>query len=282
MQIRQWARMALLLLLGVGLMTGSALSQSSSQQGQTTTISFSNVCSQQTVVINQIMLTDGRSLDITLQEIVLEPGQSTELTKQLSFTPTRMGLGGTVGDRQFSFTIDPLPLNETFSPDEAQGCLQILVEASGGGTQVPPERDKPIAQGDSLQSVLNTLQLNGIQSHRVEGSQANPKLSDLNDPMFLRAIPASSFQLVWVSSGAGQLRSVITWDNPAVDLDLIVFGNAGACFQLNGPGILSELCDRPAEAGHGPIGGPVAGNVFAVLVINWTGQMQPYVLSLSQ
>lgn len=280
MRVRSWVRLAALLLLGLGLVAGSAMSQSSSQ-GQTTTITFENVCTQQTVVINQIMLTDGRSLDITLQAITLQPGQSTEVEKQLSFTPTRMGLGGTVGGRQFSFTVDPLPINQTFSPDEVQGCLQINVDAPGGGTQVPPERDKPIGQGDSLQTVLNTLSLNGLQSHRVEGSQANPKLNDLNDPMFLRAIPGSSFQLVWVSSGAGQLRSTITWDNPAVDLDLIVFGNAGACFQLNGPGILAELCDRAAEAGHGPIGGPVAGNVFAVLIINWTAQMQPYVLSLS-
>jgi len=280
MRIRSMARLAVLLLLSVGLVAGSALSQSG-RQGQTTTITFTNVCSQQTVVVDQIMLTDGRSLDVTIQEIVLEPGQSSELEKQLNFTPTRMGLGGNINGQEFSFTIDPLPLNDEFTPQEAQGCLEILVEAPGGGTQIPPERDKPIAQGDNLQTVLNTLSLNGIQSHRVEGSQASPKLNDLNDPMFLRAIPGSSFQLVWVSSGAGQLRSVITWDNPSVDLDLIVFGNAGACFQLNGPGILSELCDRAAEAGHGPIGGPVAGNVFAVLIINWSGQMQPYVLSLS-
>ena len=280
MQLRRFAKLAILLVLGIGLVAGSALSQSS-QQEQPTTITFTNVCSQQTVVINQVMLTDGRSLDVTLQEFRLSPGQSTELEKQLSFTPTRMGLGGRVGEQQFSFTIDPLPLNETFTPNGAQGCLQINVDAPGGGTQVPPETEKPVQTGDNLQTVLNTLQLNGIQSHRVEGSQANPKLTDLTDPMFLRAIPASSFQLVWVSSSVGQLRSTINWDNPAVDLDLIVFGNAGACFQLNGPGILSELCDRPAEPGHGPIGGPVNGNVFAVLIINWSGQMQPYVLSLS-
>lgn len=274
------ARLAVLLLLSVGLVAGSALSQST-QQDQTTTVTLENVCSQPTVVINQIMLTDGRSLDVTLREITLEPGQSTQVTKDLSFTPTRLGLGGTINGQEFSFTVDPLPLNETFNPDPAQGCLQILVEAPGGGAEVPPERDKPIAEGDNLQTVLNTLQLNDIESDRVEGSQEDPKLSDLNDPMFLRAIPGSSFQLVWVSSGAGQLRSAVTWDNPSVDLDLIVFGNAGACFQLNGPGILSELCDRSAEAGHGPVGGPVAGNVFAVLIINWSSQMQPYVLSLS-
>ena len=280
MQARGWLRLSVLLLLGIGLVAGSALSQSS-RQSQTTTVAFTNVCSQQTIVINQVMLTDGRSLDITLQEITLEPGQSSELSKDLSFTPTRLGLGGTINGQEFSFTVDPLPLNETFSPNQAQGCLEINVEAPGGGAQIPPERDKPIAQGDNLQTVLNTLSLNGIQSHRVEGSQSNPKLNDLNDPMFLRAIPGSSFQLVWVSSGAGQLRSVVTWDNPSVDLDLIVFGNAGACFQLNGPGILSELCDRAAGTAHGPIGGPVAGNVFAVLIVNWTSQMQPYVLSLS-
>ncbi len=280
MQARRWLGLTVLLLLGIGLVAGSGLSQSS-RQGQTTTVAFTNVCSQQTIVINQVMLTDGRSLDITLQEITLEPGQSSDLSKDLSFTPTRLGLGGSINGQAFSFTIDPLPLNETFNPNQAQGCLEINVEAPGGGARIPPERDKPIAQGDSLQTVLNTLQLNGIQSHRVEGSRSSPKLRDLNDPMFLRAIPASSFQLIWVSSGAGQLRSVITWDNPSVDLDLIVFGNAGFCFQLNGPGDLAELCDRSAGPAHGPVGGPVAGNVFAVLVINWTGQMQPYVLSLS-
>jgi len=280
MKARRWLRLGVLVLLGIGLTAGGALSQSP-QQAETTTVTFENVCSEGTVLINEIVLTDGRNLDVTLQEITLEPGQTSALSKDLSFTPTRLGLGGTIDGQEFSFTIDPLPLNEAFNPEEAQGCLEITVEAPGDGAEIPTERDKPIAEGDNLQTVLNTLQLNGIAQAKVEGSQSNPKIADVGSPTLVRGVPASSFQLLWVGSSAGQLRSAITWDNPSVDLDLIVFGNAGACFQLNAPGNLAELCDRPAGPQHGPTGGPVAGNVFAVLVINWSSQIQSYTLSLS-
>lgn len=278
MRLKTVLTFGVVIALGFVLVSGGALTQQS--QGQKTTISFTNVCQDRQVTITQIVLTDGRSIDISFTQLSLAPGQTQKVEKNLRFRPTRMGLGGAIDGQEFSLTIDPLPLNQTFTPEGAGGCLQILVEISGA--QQPPTGEKPIAPGQNLQQVLNTLQARGIRADRIEGSQTSPKLGDVADPMLLRAIPGASLQLLWVSSGTGTLRSVITWDSPSVDLDLIVFGiPGGACFQLNGPGILSELCDRPADALHGPLGGPVAGVVFAVLIINWSGTPQPYVLSLS-
>lgn len=277
MQLRKLFVVGLIVAFSLGLIAGIGQTQGSQDQ-QEVAVSFTNVCEQRLLSIQQVVLSDGASTDITLASLEIRPGQTRTLTKQIGFTPTRIAVGGFIGDQQFSFTVESIPLNRPFRPNAADGCVEILVEASA---QTPPSTDKPISPGQSLQQVQQALQNQGIQTHRVEGSRSNPKLGNVNDPLFLRAIPGGSFQIVWVSSGAGTLRGAITWDDPSVDLDLLVFGSGGVCLQLNGPGVLSELCDRPAEPGHGPVGGPVAGTTFAVLIINWSGTPQPYVLSLS-
>ncbi|MBI1730030.1 hypothetical protein HY229_04450 [Candidatus Acetothermia bacterium] len=149
--------------------------------------------------------------------------------------------------------------------------MNAIVKTTNSGGSRPGE--KPVAEGQSVDQVLAALGASGVMV-KQDGSQTSPKLNNVADPMFLREIDAFSAQVIWVTSGAGTLRSVITWDNPSVDLDLIVIGTGG-CFQLAPPGQLAEVCDRAPFA-------PVPGFVFAVIIINWSGANQAFVLSLSQ
>ena len=258
-------------LVGLGLVSGGALTQSQTVEVQLT---FRNVCEQSTLTIQQIALTAGRSLDLSIVLIQLGPGESAQFERRLSFVPTRLTVSGQLDGRTFSVEFEPLPTERPVRDQgEVGGCLEVFAVIEGGETQPPPPSpgQKPIVEGQSLQQVLVALQAQGFQI-RQEGSEANPKLRDLSDPMFLRAIPAFNVQVLWVSA-PGTLRAVISWDNPAVDLDLLVFG-FGACFQLTPPGVLAELCDRAPSA-------PVPGVVFAVVIINWSPLPQAYVLSLS-
>jgi len=259
---------SLILLLGLGLVSSS--SGASADQQVEVTISFTNVCESATLTIQQIVLSAGKSIDITFTSLPVRPGETVDFTRQLAFTPQRLGLSGTLDGQPFSVAFEPLPVGTPVRDQgEVGGCLEVLVTLSGGPEEQPGK--KPISEGQSLQQVLQLLQLRGV-SIRTEGSQTKPKLSDVSDPMLLRAIPGFSAQLIWVSS-PGTLRSVIAWDDPSVDLDLLVFG-FGACFQLTPPGVLAEVCDRAPF-------GPVPGTIFAVLVINWSPVPQAYVLSLS-
>lgn len=200
---------------------------------------------------------------VTFSAIVITTG---------SLTPTKLTIDGVFKDQRFTFEITPFMLGTTYtsSPNIAGGCLQAKVtqEGSTGGQTGKGS----IASGQSLDQVLAGLASSGLPV-KEDGSQTSPKLNNVADPMFLRSIGAFSAQVIWVTSGTGTLRSVITWDNPSVDLDLIVFG-FGACFQLTPPGTLAEICDRAPDA-------PVSGVVFAVIIINWSTANQAFVLSLS-
>ncbi len=264
--------------LGLGLFPAvTALTQG--QQSTTVTLTFTNVCEVR-MALTQIVLRSGLSVHVSIQRIELPTNQPVERTFQLQFTPQQLALVGEMGGQGFKAEIDPLPYNQAIRVEETDGCLQVLATLAGQQPPTTPSPTppgpgaKPIAPGMDLNQVLAALQARGVPV-RQEGSQSKPKLGDVSDPMLLRAIPGFSAQLVWVSA-PGSLRSVIAWDNPAVDLDLIVFGffPFGFCFQLTPPGVLAELCDRPPF-------GPVAGTVFAVLVINWSPTPQAYVLSLS-
>lgn len=269
--VRRISIVGLGVLVGLGLVSGGALTQSQTVEVQLT---FRNVCEQPTLTIQQIALTAGRSLDLSLVNITIPPGGSARFERRIGFVPARLTLSGQIDGRTFSVEFEPLPTDKPArDPGAAGGCLEVFAVIEGGGpsSPQPPPGQKPIFEGQSLQQVLSALQAQGFQI-RQEGSEANPKLRDLRDPMFLRAIPAFNAQVLWVSA-PGTLRAVIAWDNPVVDLDLLVFG-FGACFQLTPPGVLAELCDRAPSA-------PVPGIVFAVVIINWSLLPQAYVLSLS-
>lgn len=185
-----------------------------------------------------------------------------EFVFELKDTPTSASIKGTIEREK------PLDVNAAVGTTQYP-CGTIQLSLSGG----QPPGQKPIAPGQSLDQVLQVLKGLGF-SIRQEGSKDKPKLGDVSEPMLVRAIAGLSAHVVFVSA-PGSLRSVITWDQPALDLDLIVFGLPGGfCFQLNAAGVLSETCDRPPS-------GPVLGAVFAVVIINWSPTPQAYVLSLS-
>ncbi|HED03800.1 MAG TPA: hypothetical protein ENI60_03415 [Candidatus Fraserbacteria bacterium] len=265
----------LVLLLLVALGSGVALTQQS-QSGQAT-VKISNICQESTLSISQLLLSGPsfKSLKI-ISGVALKPGGSASFNFNVSGTPTALTVVGAVDQRSFTSTFSPLALGS--SQQDQSHCLQIFVTASGtGGQQPPPSQGKNgIVPGESLAQVQQLLQLRGI-AIRTEGSQNKPKLSDVNDPMLLRALPPLNAQLIFVSSGTLTLRSLIAWDRPSTDLDLLVFGIGGSfCFQLNPAGILGEFCDRVP---FGPVVSPIG--VFAVLVINWSPVTQAFVLSLA-
>jgi len=248
------------------------------------TATISNICSSGVIAVSQSVLENEGFQDIATGAFTLSPGG----TVQANFTyqstgnipvPSTYTVLGSFNGQEFRAIFQPVVLNQpvTTSAQIAGGCLQVLFveqgqDDDGSPTPQPTDPDsKPIVGGESLEQTLNTLQANGFQVTQ-DGSESSPKLSNVNDPILLRGINAFSAQVVWVSA-PGLLRTVITWDNPTTDLDLLVFG-ISACFQLNPAGFLAELCDRAPQ-------GPVTGAVFAVVVINWSASSQQYTMSLS-
>ncbi len=277
----------MLVFVSVGMLAISLIgAMSFPTQAQTTVIKlvFRNLCRDH-ITIQQVALQRGMAFSLLRTNKALAPGERWEIQAEANFQPEKLSLLVVIGRQTLKATISPIPYGTPVVPRELQGCLEVTAFAPGmtgeapGPTYpptqpTPPTHEKPITPGMNLDQVLSTLRARGIQI-REEGSKDRPKLAGVDDPMLLRAINGFSAHLIWVSA-PGSLRSVILWDNPAVDLDLIVFGlfPFGFCFQLTPPGILAELCDRAPF-------GPVSGSVFAVIVINWTPQTQAYVLSLS-
>lgn len=260
--------MLIALLLGVSLVSSSALTQ---QQQMEATVSITNICSQNVLVIQVIQLTLNGT-PIATQFLFpgqqIKPKETFKFTLKVSTTPNDLTIAGALDGQGFTVKIEQLSLNTPIT--DREHCMEILVSLPGA-VQPPPA--KPITSGQSLEQVLGTLQALGI-AVSTEGSQTNPKLPNIGDPMLIRVISGSSAQLLFLSA-PGTLRAVITWDSPTIDLDLIVIGLPGGfCFQLTPPGVLAEICDRPPS-------GPVTGVLFAVIIINWSAFPEAYVLSLS-
>jgi len=274
MIIKRLSLVALVLLLALTLGVGVAVTQQQTQSQAT--VQITNTCSQSTLTISAIVLAGPSSKSTQLVfGVALKPGDSKTFTLNVVETPTMLQVAGAVDQRSFVSTFSPLAIG---SPQtDRENCLQVLVNVSGGTGQPPTQGGKSgLTAGQTADQVLQQLQLGGL-SVRQQGSQSKPKLSDANDPLLLNALSPLSAQLIWVSSSSGTLSSVLTWDQPAVDLDLIVIGIAGTgCFELNPAGILAEICDR---APFGPVISPLG--VFAVFIINWSASTQAFVLSLA-
>jgi len=279
MKLRLASKIFLSVIVCALIVFAPSLSKAQSQSTVDLTATVTNVCSSQTVSIQSVAWTSqegSTSIQFVLPATTIAPGASSEFSRSLTFTPAILTLSGAVGSSSFTVQFDPLLFNVVMTDEGlAQNCLEVIVSTSGttddGGTVQPPTGSKPVAEGQSMEQVLAALAASGFQISQ-DGSQTNPKIGNVADPQLLRMSNAFTAQVIWVSA-PGQLRSVINWDNPNVDLDLLVFG-VGACFQLNGTGILAEVCDRFPT-------GPVPGAVFAVIVINWSVVNQPFVLSLS-
>jgi hypothetical protein len=253
----------------------AGFSQTQAQSTITFTAVVSNVCSQASFSISTIFLFVGffpTFVDTHVPNLTLLPGQTYSVNGSTSTTPTQLTITGSYNSSAFTASFTPFAFNTNYNnKDIAGACMNAIVKTTSDGVGKPSE--KPVAEGQSVDQVLAALGAAG-EMIKQDGSQSSPKLNNVADPMFLREIDAFSAQVIWVTSGAGTLRSVITWDNPSVDLDLIVIGTGG-CFQLAPPGQLAEVCDRAPFA-------PVPGFVFAVIIINWSGANQAFVLSLSQ
>lgn len=250
------------------------------QETLTFRLQVRNLC-ETTFVINQLALYGGQSFRFSQVNYAVPPGESREIVLEgMPFRPERMTIVATKGASTYKAAISPIPYGRPVAPEEFGGCLELTATLGEALAQPPspgpfPPSGKPLAAGMNLDQVISVLRVRGFQV-REEGSRERPKLAGVDDPMLLRAIDGLSAHLIWVSA-PGSLRSAIVWDDPAVDLDLLVFGlfPFGLCFQLTPPGVLAEACDRAPS-------GPVPGSVFAVLVINWSPQAQAYVLALSQ
>jgi len=281
MKLNRIAKLSIIAILAVFVMAATAYTQS----GRTFVASLSNVCSQQSVFVQNISMTAGNSTLTAMANFTMTPGFTINATFPFPNPgggvpdPSLVEVTGVFNNEDFSALFRGIVLGQSqTNTSAAGGCLQLIVteqqDDDDDGTPTPQPTDpdsKPITGGESLEQTLNTLTANGFQVTQ-DGSESSPKLSNVNDPILLRGINAFSAQVVWVSA-PGLLRTVITWDNPTTDLDLLVFG-ISACFQLNPAGFLAELCDRAPQ-------GPVTGAVFAVVVINWSASSQQYTMSLS-
>ena len=285
MKLKRITAIIVLVAVVTALTAGVAYTQNS----RSFVVTLTNICSAGTLSVSQVIMEIAGTSTTANTPFLLPPGGAANVTFNFNSTaaipdPTSVTVLGALADITFRAIFEPIVLGQSQAtdPNTAGGCLQMVVVDStsdnggdDGGTPTPqpidPDTSKPVVEGQTLNDVLATLGGSGFPVS-IDGSEANPKLGNVGDPILLRAIDGFSAQVVWVSA-PGTLRSVITWDNPNVDLDLLVFG-LGACFQLNGTGILAELCDRPFS-------GPVVGNSFAVVIINWTATPQSYTLSLS-
>lgn len=280
-------KLLLILFVGVAIFSTNALTQQTTTE--TLTFDITNVCSSG-IIAQPIVFTISFAQGLTtvlssLGNLTILPGQSLSLTSELTagFTPTSFAVSAVFNSARFETTFDPIQFNTPLNDAQvAGGCFQVIVtfegDTSGGGSDdggqtdpTPPTGNKPVVQGQTFDQVVAALAGMGIVAD-IDGSQTSPKLGNVGDPMLLRSINGLSAQVIWVSA-PGSLRSVITWDNPLVDLDLIVIG-LPSCFQLNPAGILAEFCDRFPF-------GPAGGFVFPVIIINWSLVNQAYVISLS-
>jgi len=298
---RFFSIVALLAVLAVGLLpTGNALSQASTAgvqtQGNEPTLFMSNNCSIQVVVGSLTWFNNNNvaRLQLSIPPVSIPSGQTVQFLFDedgvSDVVPTSVQITGSEGGQDFVLTVEA---NNTASTQCINASYRTggTQDNGGGQTEVPNNTQVPVpAEVDGLQGLtpdqaIATLQSRGVQVD-VQGSQANPKLGNVDDPLILGAL-GSGFQAsaVWVSA-PGQLRASITYDQPNANMVLMVIGG-GFCLGLSptflGIGGLSVGCDRPAALAPFTTigGGPVPGFVFLVLTIKLGGPTLPYVLSLS-
>lgn len=276
--MRRWGTyVGLFLVLTLMVAAGNALSQ----QAVTAQLTITNQNCRGGVQIAQFTWLKGSvpfAINLKVPPVNVAVGSSEQLSFELKDTPTAVNLQGTLEQEI------PLDVTAPVGTTTQYECGLITLSLVGQTppTTTPPGTTAPsgkagLTQGMTPEQVAQALQLNGL-AVRTEGDQNNPKLNDVNDPMLLGAQAPLSARLIFASSVTNTLRAVLSWDQPANDLDLLVIGIGGSsCFQLNPAGLLAELCDR---APFGPAFSPFG--VFAVVVINWSfTNTQAYVLSLA-
>lgn len=282
----------LIAVLAIGLLAApDALTQTTTgvQPTSSTSLFVSNTCQVQ-VTVSIISWFSGSTAIKT--QIILPPksipaGTTVEFPYDGTTTPTSVQIAGSEGSAALNLTVEA---NSTAKTDCVSASMRVAGQTQPPSevpntTEVPVPNELSGLQGLTPQQVITTLQARGFEVN-VQGSEANPKVGDVSDPMLLGALP-SGFQVsaVFVSA-PGQLRAAVSYDQPNANVVLIVIGG-GFCLSLSptfvGVGGLSVNCDRPAIMAPFTTvgGGPVPGFVFLVLTIKLGGPTLPYVLSLS-
>ncbi|MBS3788286.1 hypothetical protein KGY79_08855, partial [Candidatus Bipolaricaulota bacterium] len=125
-----------------------------------------------------------------------------------------------------------------------------------------PSRLQGISLESGPQDVLNQLRSRGADVE-VQGSRNNPKLGNVADPMLIGSLGNGFTATAYWVNGPGQLRSVVTWDNPSSSFVLLVISTSfNFCASVPPPGGGIEVsCDAPATyeplttVGNAPVSG---------------------------
>jgi hypothetical protein len=272
---------------------GDALTQTTSgiqPTQEVVAVRFDNNCNSAIFAQTFTFSKDGRDFQtkLILPGVQIPAGTDDQVEfDDLNEVPDAVRVIGTLGNQPFNvqaFAGDPGVI-----ADCATVSLVLPGQTAPPSTQPEGQAQLPEdLQGfDTLgpQGAIDALRSRGYDVEE-QGSQANPKLGDVSDPILVGAL-ASGFQAtaIWVSA-PGQLRAAMSYDQPAANVVLLVFGG-GFCASLSptfvGVQGLSVACDRPAVMAPFTTigGGPVPGVVFLVLIVKLGGPTLPYVLSLS-
>jgi hypothetical protein len=279
------ARILGALLLALVLLLGASYGQTQQAAVQAVVQISNQSCRGGVQIVQFTFLQDSTPFAIKLfaPAIGIGVGEAQRFTFELTRRPTAVNIRGTI-ERQ-------RPLDVT-APVGVTQYECGLIELSIAGEEVPPSEGPQlppqlsgITPGMAPQQVLALLQARGFEL-AVQGSEAQPKISDASDPLIIGALgPAVLTGVGYWVSGPGQLRAAVLTDQPATNMVLLVVSNFGGfCFSLTPSGGGTALfCDRPAAFAPATTfgGGPVPGTVFLVLILKIGGPTMPFVLSLS-
>ncbi|MGQ9601665.1 MAG: hypothetical protein ACUVQU_03785 [Candidatus Bipolaricaulia bacterium] len=280
---RSWG----VLLLALVLLMGVGFSQTQQASVQAIVQVSNQSCRGGVQLVQFTFIRDSTPFAIKLfaPAIGIGVGEAQKFSFELTQRPTAVNIRGTI-ERQ-------RPLDVT-APIGVTQYECGLIEFSIVGEEVPPTPTEGpqlppqlsgLAPGMAPAQVLALLQARGFEL-TVQGSEAQPKISDASDPLLIGALgPAILTGVGYFVSGPGQLRAAVLTDQPTTNMVLLVVSNFGGfCFSLTPPGGgVTLFCDRPAAFAPATTfgGGPVPGTVFLVLILKIGGPTMPFVLSLS-
>ncbi|MCR4405140.1 MAG: hypothetical protein NUW06_07725 [Candidatus Acetothermia bacterium] len=278
--IRGWAA----LLLALALLIGVGYGQTQQAPVQAVVEISNQSCRGGVQIVQFTFLRDSTpfAIKIFAPAIGIAVGETKTFTFELTEKPTAVNIRGTISLQQALDVTAPVGTTQYTC-----GLIKLSIpgeEAATEGPQLPPQLSG-IAPGITPQQALAQLQANGF-TLAVQGSEAEPKISDASDPLIIGALgPAVLTGAGYWVSAPGQLRAAVLTDQPATNMVLLVISNAlGFCFSITplGGGV-ALFCDRPAAFAPATTfgGGPVPGTVFLVLILKIGGPTMPFVLSLS-
>lgn len=285
LKLLQSARIWGALLLALALLLGVSYGQTQRAPVQAVVEISNQNCKGGVQVVQFTFLRDSTpfAIKIFAPAIGIAMGEMKTFTFELTEKPTAVNIRGTIELRQALDVTAPIGTTQY-----ACGLIRFYIPGEEvpptEGPQLPPQLSG-ITPGMAPQQVLSLLQARGFEL-LVQGSEAQPKISDATDPLIIGALGPAILTGVgyWVSA-PGQLRAAVLTDQPATSMVLLVVSNFGGfCFSITPPGGgVTLFCDRPAAFAPATTfgGGPVPGTIFLVLILKIGGPTLPFVLSLS-